>query len=229
MSPQAQKIHDLALQCLHRHTHRSGAILYSGHQTLRQGEVYFMGLNPGGVSGTGPKLKEGIEASLTRTNNAYLVPWDNAHVDETGQGETPLQRRVQWLFAQLGLSLPHTLCTNLVFMQSQNDQGIQWQDAMDCWPVHEAMLSLVKPELILVYGNSGFSPYGFLHAQYGGEVKMKCSGHGSWNLKAFKTRIQDREVAVVGLPHLSRYDPTHPQRGPSVIDWIRCYRGESLS
>lgn len=133
MSPHAQKCQDSAQQCLQRHSHRSGGILYSSLQTLCPDDVYFMGLNLGGEGGTGPKLKDGIAATLTRTNNAYLVKWDNALDDDTGQ----------------------------------------------------------------------------------------CD----WNLKAFQTIIQGREVAVVGLPHLSRYGPTVPVRGKKVIDWIQKFRG----
>lgn len=180
-----------------------------------------MGLNPGGETGTGPRLQESIDASLSRTVNAYLVPWENGVHEHDGDGDSPLQRRVQWLFQQLGYDLKRTLCTNLVFLQSKNEKGITWDDANDCWPVHEAMLSIVEPRLILVYGNSGFSPYGFLHSRYGGEQCFMNSGHGNWNLKAFKAKINGRDTAVIGLPHLSKYDPTSSSRSNLVIKFIQ--------
>ena len=220
-----QDIPRIAKNALAKHLDRSASLLYSTHETICPGEVYFMGLNPGGDSGSGPRLEESIDASLTRTVNAYLVPWGNEVNDNSGKGEYPLQRRVQWLFQQLGLNLENTLCTNLVFIQSKGEKEIMGQGLEDdCWPVHEALLSIVKPRLILVYGNSGFSPFVYLHSRFGGEIRYQLADHGDWNLKAFKTTIDGRETAVVGLPHLSRYNPMDQKRADLVIQFIQANR-----
>lgn len=222
MAISKQDIPSIAKKALAKHLDRSASLLYSSHETICPGEVYFMGLNPGGDAGTGPRLQESIDASLARTVNAYLVPWENGVNENSGDGNSPLQRRVQWLFQQLGFSLEKTLCTNLIFIQSKGEEGIKGQRLEDdCWPVHEALLSIVEPRLILVYGNSGFSPFGYLHSRFGGEVRHQAAGHGDWNLKAFKTTIDGRETAVVGLPHLSLYDPTSPKRADLVIQFVR--------
>jgi uracil-DNA glycosylase len=103
-------------------------------------------------------------------------------------------------------------------MQSRDASGISYNMAERCWPVHEALLSIVQPKLILVFGNSGFSPYGFIHKKYGGEQTYIPAGHGDWSIKKFSTKIGGSQVTVVGLPHLSRYDPIGKMY---IIDWIK--------
>jgi uracil-DNA glycosylase len=98
---------------------------------------------------------------------------------------------------------------------------VTWEDANVCWPVHEALFSIIQPRLILAFGNSSFSPYAYLHWRYGGEQTQVDSGHGTWKLKGFHTRIADKRVFVAGLPHLSRYNPIGKQ---SVIDWIQTHQ-----
>lgn len=103
-------------------------------------------------------------------------------------------------------------------MQSRDANGISISHAKKCWPVHEALLSIVRPRLILTFGNSGFSPYGYIHSLFGGNQRYAQSGHGNWSLKGFNTQIAGSEVFVAGIPHLSRYSPIGKQ---NVIDWIR--------
>lgn len=110
------------------------------------------------------------------------------------------------------------LATNLVFSQSRNDTGITPGMAKQCWPVHEALLSIVQPSLIVAFGNSGFSPYGFIHSLYGGEQEYQRADHGDWNLKQFQTSISGRQTTVIGLPHLSRYQPMGK---PNVEAWLK--------
>lgn len=207
------EIPSLALQVLDSVLDKTGTILYSSHETLRPGSIYLMGLNPGGDGG--PSLRENIAKMLTRTENAYL---DEAWGDYDKKGEAPLQQRIQWVLNVLGADVRHVLATNLIFSQSRNSKGISQSDARQCWPVHEAMLEIVRPTLIVTFGNSGFSPYGFIHTLLGGEQEYQRAEHGDWNLKRFQTIIGGRKMTVIGLPHLSRYEPTGKL---SVEAWLR--------
>ena len=219
MSTQAIAKHDIpeiAARTLEGQLDQSGAFLYSSHDTIRPGEVYLLGLNPGGQGG--PSLKGRLDTLLSREENAYLdEAWDNGG-GSYKPGEAPLQKRVNWLLSQLGSDTRDVLSTNLIFMQSRDASGVSIEHAKLCWPVHEALLSIVRPSIILTIGNSSFSPYGYLHTLYGGSQRYTTSGHGDWSLKGFNAQMPWGEVFVAGLPHLSRYDPTDKQY---VVDWIK--------
>ncbi|UOB05885.1 uracil-DNA glycosylase family protein [[Acidovorax] ebreus] len=219
MSTKAMTKHDIpeiAARSLDGQLDQSGAFLYSSHETIKPGEIYFLGLNPGGQGGV--SLRERLATLLSREENAYLdEAWDNGG-GSYKPGEAPLQKRVGWLLSQLGADTRDVLSTNLIFMQSRDASGVSIEHAKLCWPVHEALLSIVRPRLILTFGNSSFSPYGYLHALYGGSQRYAPSGHGDWSVKGFNAQMSWGEVFVAGLPHLSRYDPTDKHH---VVDWIK--------
>lgn len=210
------EIPEIAARALEEQLENPGTFLYSSHETIRLGKVYFLGLNPGGSGG--PPLKERLGELLSQKENAYL---DEAWENEAGSyepGKAPLQKRVAWLLGNIGVDPREVLSTNLIFTQSRDASGVSIEQANKCWPVHEALLSIVRPRLILTFGNSSFSPYGYIHALYGGTQRYTPSGHGDWSLKGFNAQMPWGEVFVVGIPHLSRYCPIGKQH---VIDWIR--------
>lgn len=200
---------------------QAGTLLYSSHDTIGPGNIYLLGLNPGGHGG--PSLRERLAILLTQEHNAYLdEAWENRR-GSYDKGEAPLQRRVKWLLRELGANPRDVLSTNLIFMQSRDASGVSSEQAELCWPVHEVLLNIVRPRTILSFGNSNpsqnsFSTYSFLHTRYGGCQRCAPSGHGNWSIKGFKAYMPWGDVFVVGLPHLSRYDPTNRR---DVIDWIK--------
>ena len=162
-----EEIPCVAARALSKSLEKSGSILYSGHESIRQHDVYFMGLNPGGEGGMsiGCRLKE----VLSQDQNAFMdEDWSN-NARSYKPGEAPLQRRVRWLFEHLGFDPRTVPSTNLIFYRSRDASGVSSAQADECWPVHDALLSIVKPHLILVHGNSSFSPYAYLHSKFGGE------------------------------------------------------------
>ncbi len=210
------QLSEIAKNALEEMLDKSGSVLYSSHETIKPGSVYLMGLNPGGSDGL--PLSKSIEELLTRNINAYLdEAWENG-ITSYEPGKAPLQQRIVWLLESLDYNPAEVIATNLIFMQSRDASGISYNMAERCWPVHEALLSIVQPKLILVFGNSGFSPYGFIHKKYGGEQTYIPAGHGDWSIKKFSTKIGGSQVTVVGLPHLSRYDPIGKMY---IIDWIK--------
>ena len=206
-------IPSLALQTLDDQLDKTGTILYSSHDTLQPGKIYLMGLNPGGSGGS--SLRDNVTKMLTKTENAYL---DEAWGEYDQMGEAPLQKRIQWVLTTLGADTRDIFATNLIFVQSRDDKGVTLSQAQQCWPVHEAMLEIVQPSLIVAFGNSDWSPYGFIHALFGGEQEYQRAEHGDWNLKRFQTTIGGRKTTVIGLPHLSRYQPMGK---PSVEAWLK--------
>lgn len=194
-----------------------GHLLYSGHQTLKKGDIYLMGFNPGGVD-TKP-LRERMWDTMSSDHNAYLDEcWDNGSGDYE-KGKAPLQRRVQWVLENLG-SNPRDVCaSNLIFARSRDANSISYEFAKVCWPVHEAIIKIVQPKVILAFGNSEISPYGYLKSLLGANNEdSTAAGHGVWKVKAFQAQHRGRSILVAGIPHMSRYNPIGKL---DVIQWIR--------
>ena len=192
-----------------------GGILYSSHETLKPGSVYLLGFNPGGSNGA--PLGESVQSMLSYSDNAYIdESWSNGN-GAWEPGEAPLQKRTRWLLNELGLETSAVCASNLIFFQSRSANDISFSLAKRCWPVHEAILKVVQPKLIIAFGNSVDSPYGYLHAMFGGKEEKMPSGHGNWQVKGFRCRINDKPVYVAGLPHLSRYSPVGK---PRVVQWL---------
>ncbi|MGI9076267.1 MAG: hypothetical protein ACR2G6_02915 [Gemmatimonadaceae bacterium] len=188
----------------------SGEVLYSGADTLRAGDVYLLGHNPGGdsLNPALPTVGSSLAELPTKSINSYL--------DTQWSGRDTLQRRVIWLLSELEFNPRTVAASNLIFARSRDAATSQFETfAKLCWPVHERILEIVKPRLILVYGNSGSSPFSFLRQKFGtASWEDFPSGHGDWMCRRFEV---PGRFNVVGLPHLSRYDITSHR---SVIDWI---------
>ncbi|MCK5284059.1 MAG: hypothetical protein KAJ86_00585 [Alphaproteobacteria bacterium] len=192
----------------------SGSVMYSSVKTLQPSSIYLLGHNPGGSP---DDIKDTVRASL---NNLPSYN-DNSYIDEiwtTGKkGDAPLQRRVVWLLKQLISDPSHVPSTNLIFARSVDVERSSYKDYSDrCWAVHEKILEIVKPKLLLVFGNSHPSPYTYLRDKFPVMLEESYrSGHGNWLCRSFKV---DSKFTVVGLPHLSRYDIIGKT---DVIDWIK--------
>jgi hypothetical protein len=79
---------------------------------------------------------------------------------------------------------------------------------------HEAILGIVRPKMVLVYGNSAASAYSYLREKAGHPREhTKGAGHGNWKCRTFAAPA----YTVVGVPHLSRYDIT---RHENIVTWI---------
>lgn len=195
-----------------------GAILYSSYNTLKPGDVYFLGYNPGGEGPDGPTVADRLEALPSKTCNDFTdLEWG----ETAAAGQSTLQLRVKWLLDSLGYRIEDVCSSNLIFAQSRDAKGVPERYANICWPVHEAILALVKPKLILCCGNSQVSSFGYLQRKLDGEIQYSPKGvalHGDWAIKAFRTELNGQPILVVGFPHLSRYDPIGK---PQIIEWIK--------
>ncbi len=209
------EIPEIARNALAGLLEKPGSILYSSHETLKPGDVYLLGFNPGGSGGN--PIERSIKQLLTETANAYLdESWENQN-GVWAKGEAPLQKRIQWILKSLKLNPRDVCASNLIFFRSRKANDIDFSLAKQCWPVHEAILSVVKPKLIIAFGNSRKSPYGYLYSILGGKEESFPSGHGNWQIKGFSSQINGRSVYVAGLPHLSRYSPIGKGH---VIEWL---------
>lgn len=193
-----------------------GGILYSSFKTLKLGDLYFLGYNPGGEGPDGPTVADSLADMPSKTWNDFIdLEWT------TVAGQSTLQLRVKWVLENLGYNVEDVCSSNLIFVQSRDAKGVPERYADVCWPVHEAILAVVQPKLILCCGNSHVSAFAYLHRKFGGEIQYSPKGvaqHGDWAIKAFRAELIGQPNLVVGFPHLSRYNPIGKQQ---IIEWIR--------
>ena len=181
---------------------RSGYVFYSDAKSLAPCPIYLLGHNPGGSpeDQADATVRASLAALPDKTLNNYL---DEAWVTATGRswsnGQAPLQRRVVWLLQQLGFEPRAVPSSNLIFVRSVDVLGSAFQELSDlCWPVHEYVMGIVQPKLLLVFGNSNPSPYTYLAEKFAPRGEhTELSGHGNWLCRAFTTSTG---LTVVGLP-----------------------------
>jgi hypothetical protein len=201
----------------------SGAVLYSSFQTLRPGRIYILGLNPGGDNGH--SIRKCLDSLPYYDENSYMdEDWstEKRHYDVGGH---PLQQHLKWLIENLGYDLKNVCASNLIFTRSSGQWGADYPIHADlCWKVHELIIELVKPDVLIVFGNGSISPYDYLLRKHYGHtgswprIQTIESGHSNWKCKSFSMRLDDNRFTVVGLPHLSRYSV---ENKPWVLDWVK--------
>ena len=180
-----------------------GELIYSSHETLCEGDIYLLGLNPGGEGHT--TINDHIDQMLTKTKNSYIAEnWGN-------DTKSPLQIRVKELIHALGYDIENICASNLIFKTTPSSNELCFGLAGLCWQFHEELIELIKPKLILTFGNSKESPYAFLKEIFYREKKSEeqiiAAGHGNWSCKGFHTFVNGRKTFIAGLPHMSYYNP----------------------
>lgn len=194
--------------------HLSGRILYSSHETLKPGKIYLLGHNPGGdpVEQAAFTIGRDLDELPSRTTNAYEDErWRGGYP----KGGKPLQKRVCWMLDQLGEKPAEVAASNFLFNRSRDSGTSKFREHVDrYWTVHEKILDIVKPRLILTFSGPG---YAFLRRKLTGGPEVGClAGHGNWKCHKFQV---SSGMWVANVPHLSRYDITGKN---SVIDWMAC-------
>ena len=192
-----------ARQCLESILNESGTILYSSCETLKPGKFYFLGLNPGGSEEKTDTIGESLEGlELGRsTTNAYLDQDWGSGFRKYCVGGHPLQQNYQYLFKGLGEELRSVCASNLIFSRSISERGAGGKKRAElCWPVHEAILMIVRPAAIITFGRQ---PFSFIREKLCGTTpEYLPTGHGTWKWQYSILRAGEK---LIGLPHLSRY------------------------
>lgn len=201
---------------------KSGSVLYSSFETIRPGEFYLLGLNPGGdpIKQEKDTIRKHLEALPGNTNNAYTDEYWGPY-QEGLKGDAPLQIRLRYLFDKFGFDIRNICASNLIFLRSHDGGGSGYPKTADrCWGVHEKIINIVKPRCIIAFGNSSVSPYQYIYNKFKPDCDVQSikSGHGKWLCKVFRTSILGLNVVVVGLPHMSRYAI---DKHDDVIDWVK--------
>jgi hypothetical protein len=124
-----------------------------------------------------------------------------------------LQQQLQSLFPLLNANLRETCTSNLVFVSTSTAAGVSDAQAQAaCWRVHQEIIRIVQPTLMLVFGIRNPSPYDFITKNYlspsGKRLRTESRepiGHGDYCAEAMTAQIDGRSHLVIGLPHPGRF------------------------
>ena len=210
MSSNLTQLHRMLAKIIAPIADRQGEVLYSAAEVLRPSKVYLLGYNPG-QGGPNTSVGEHLNFSFERTDNAWL---DEKWKD--GNRPSVVQRRMRKLFEEAGLYLRATPASNLIFATSPDASGVEFKIANICWPAHLAIMQIVQPSKLIVFGNGEYeSPFAFIRSRYPGHEERLTVRRG-YTLKRLTTSIDGRSTKVVGIPHMSRFAPP-----PEAVEWLR--------
>ena len=195
---------------------QSGLVLYSSPKTLKPGDVYLLGLNPGldRAGSDGPDIEDHLDKLGSTDTNSYLDgEWLHGR-----RGLHIFQLRVVWLLGNLGFDPRDVCASNLIFRRSRGEGDCGYPEAANrCWPVHRRILRIVQPKLVICLGNLPFK-YVISRAGHNGSPKEFAGGHGNWQCRAAHVQIEGRQTDVVRIPHLRRYNIIGKT---TVVEWIK--------
>jgi len=196
----------------------SGKVVYSSVDTIRPGDIYVLGLNPGGEIFV--PIIEDLKQLPDRYTNAYLdEAWGNRLNPNYAKGNHPLQKNVTDLIQNIGYDPREVFCSNLIFTRSRQAKDSLYKSrAHICWEVHKEFIRIIDPKCFIVFGNSKLSPFQYINDRYSlRETGSINSGHGNWQCFSCSGIIEGKERVLIGLPHLSRY---YVNRHEDVLQWI---------
>jgi hypothetical protein len=197
----------------------SGSIVFSSVDTIKKGDLYTLGLNPGGE--TFIPINKTLSELPHKKHNSYLDEiWGNRRNPAYIKGQHPLQRNYTGLIRAIGYNPSDIFSSNLIFTRSRGQYTAQFSTRVDtCWNVHKEFIKIVDPKCFIVFGNSKISPYQYIKNKYPlkNEDSLE-SGHGGWKCHSCSGVIEGKERILIGVPHLSRYYITHHE---NVIYWIK--------
>ena len=210
---------------------KPGAVLFSGLATVKPSRFYIMGLNPGGSS----KMMAGSiidtlpppDETSAYTHQCWKKECgDNSsceHVTGRRLADADLvrhQKNMICLTRLLGYDAPGEIpSANAIFARSQslatlkNESGFsEWDWWKACWPVHQYLLELIQPSVIISLGyGANTSPLGFLAHQLCAHSSRKIGDANRRGGKQIDCSIRlttsTIDVHVIGVPHPSYHAP----------------------
>lgn len=231
----AKEFELLVTEILNEEVKRSGEVLYSSIETIKKGDIYLMGTNPGG--GDIITIKEDLELlykfnedeyksrkQKTNYNGYFDDNWQNGNNKSIEAGVDTLQIKMKNLFERINYNLRDVCSTNLIFFTTQDVNKIKselnmtFKEAADiCWPVHEKLLKIISPRIVISFGNSdNDSPYSYLKRKFNisiQDIDKIYLGYGKYYFKIFRFE----NITYIFMPHLSRFSIKNDE----VYDYIK--------
>ncbi len=208
---------------------RAGSLLYSGYETIKKGEWYFLGQNPGGHADSQDE-NDKIVKQINRTNKSLNEYFDGQWMSKQGYicspGSQHHQVNIKNLFSTLDVNLKETCSSNLSFVRSRTTffySGSITKDFELCWDVHRYLLNIVRPKNILCNGSKARNfilkkMFGVKHGSHQEKRvsnKLKCY-FDVGNILISDTDEPLMDVRLFSIPHLGIY-PFYPEGA----QWIK--------
>lgn len=209
-----------------------GEVFSTGSMSITPGDFYIAGLNPG--FGTSyPTIRDHVSNWSLENYSAFLDQcWKEKcwNIDCYGlqvsarcyckRGVEKHQVAVQKIIkrAKSGVNLRHVFATNAIFVKSDDannfrlEYGISLKTAFDyCWPIHQYLLSKIRPKVILSLGfsegASAFSFFGNKANKVGSIESHFVSGRKypsfKWANMTFNLSVGEIDALVIGIRHPS--------------------------
>ena len=226
-----------------------GAILYSGNETLVEGDFYFLGDNPGGNTNLSVANDTVMNQLLRKdeTFNEYFQGiWKKSNQPPSPPGGATLQLRIKILFSRLGINLRKTCSSNLNFVRSPVLSELHLNEKMTqekCWEIHQIILSIVKPKIVFVFGDGArdfiISKMKIIEES---EPYSLPSRKKEYIFRSVRGTVQvdgsssEHKICLLSMPHLSRFkidargDETNSAYDArTAIDWMNEEKNRYLS
>jgi hypothetical protein len=185
-----------------------GSIIYSSDSTLKKGDFYFLGQNPGGND----EKKYGedtIQNQLLQSgeHNEYI------HGQWSGSKGRIHQHNIKKMFEDLEINIEDVFSTNLSFIRSGRTETYvrNMEDDFDVfWLIHEHFLSIVQPKFIIANGAKPRDYFKNKMFQIHKEDKKIMKNYGRYkhvakyfigSLRVGKILLEP--MTVLAIPHLS--------------------------
>lgn len=215
------------------------------YHTLRKGDIYLVGLNPGGdPTKTNFETEDAIitfkhfKNAFGYNYSAYLDEcWGNS-ASELQKGKALHQLRVVDLIGHVSKylgafrSVRDVFAANLIFFRTKGkneltellEKAKKAQILDYCWKWHVRFLEVVRPKIILCNGNAHrLSSYSYVKRFLDSETTKKENTRqfGKKSIKYFEAAIQPHEKSlIIGIPHLSYPSLSERNGGYGVLETI---------
>lgn len=196
--------------------YESGSLLNSAESTLRPGDIYFLGLNPGGEAGADYSVLDNFPTLFESLVMSRLgvCGWDQDWSRKGASyapGQAPLQRRFKHIARFLGHAYGEIFATNLIFARSRRFKALAGiEERLEaCLPIHQMMIDMVQPKSLWVMGNTNHAG----HAMKLKDVEWRQDpNHDNWSIGHGTVEFCGRQMTFCHTPHLSFWDATAPHK-----------------
>jgi len=229
----------------------SGAVLYSGRDTISRGDFYLMSINPNGKLNPERDPAKGQPMNalgrLPETWSSYTREcWKScglvcSYQDQETKHVSPghrnrHQKYVCELFDAMCIDPERVASTESIFAQSPSQTSIgkiceginaeKWWEM--CWRVHKEFLARVRPKWVVAMGSL---PFTFLHGEAdkeSGSAPHVVDAGERWNRRrTFRATFdlgsgrEPLSVQVLGIYHPAARGMGPPAIGPDLRTFIR--------
>jgi hypothetical protein len=197
---------------------RSGSIFYSGKEAyVDQAPLYILGLNPGGIPSESPTVTVASSIEKFKQRNTAWSEYADESWEDAPPGQWGLQPRILHMLAQLGLDPRMVPTSNVVFVQSRNEQHLEHEKAElleACWPLHDAVINELGVRTVLCFGGTAGR---WVCEKLGADALVDSFQETNKRGWTSKSHRNSDGLQVVTVTHPSRVDWRNPMADPTPL------------